>query len=186
MNWQLDLAHSNVTFSIRHMMVTTVRGSLKIADGTLDFDPERPEASSVAVRIDAASIDTGAAQRDAHLRSADFLDAETFPSIEFRSLRVERHRDDYRIHGELTIHGVTRPVTLEAELGGVVANLQGGQRAAFSATTKLNREDFGLTWNVALEQGGWLVGKELKVEIDLAAVSVADEVDTAEAEQRIA
>jgi polyisoprenoid-binding protein YceI len=186
MNWQLDIAHSNVTFSIRHMMVTTVRGSLKIADGTLDFDPERPEASSVAVRIDAASIDTGAAQRDAHLRSADFLDAETFPSIEFRSLQVERHRDDYRIHGELTIHGVTRPVTLDAELGGVVANLQGGQRAAFSATTRLNREDFGLTWNVALEQGGWLVGKELKVEIDLAAVSVADEVDTAEAERRIA
>ncbi|HET7521006.1 MAG TPA: YceI family protein, partial [Candidatus Limnocylindria bacterium] len=88
--------------------------------------------------------------------------------------------------GELTIHGVTRPVTLEAELGGVVANLQGGQRAAFSATTRLNREDFGLIWNVALEQGGWLVGKELKVEIDLAAVSVADELDTAEAERRIA
>jgi polyisoprenoid-binding protein YceI len=186
MNWQLDLAHSNVTFSIRHMMVTTVRGSLKIADGTLDFDPERPEGSSVAVRIDAASIDTGAQQRDAHLRSADFLDAETFPYIEFRSLQVERHRDDYRIHGELTIHGTTRPVTLEAELGGVVANLQGGQRAAFSAITKLNREDFGLTWNVALEQGGWLVGKELKVEIDLAAVSVADDVEADEVERRIA
>ncbi len=186
MNWQLDLSHSNVTFSIKHMMVATVRGSLKIADGTLEFDPQHPEGSKVDVRIDTSSIDTGAEQRDAHLRSADFLDAATYPYIEFRSLSVEPHGEDYRIHGELSLHGVTRPVTLEAELGGVVANLQGGQRAAFSARTRLNREDFGLTWNVALEQGGWLVGKELKVEIDLAAVSVADEATADQADERVA
>jgi polyisoprenoid-binding protein YceI len=183
MTWQLDLSHSNVTFSVKHMMVTTVRGVLKIADGSLEFDPQHPESSHVAVRLDAASIDTGAEQRDAHLRSPDFLDAATYPFIEFRSTAIDRRGDDYRIHGDLTLHGVTRPVTLDAELGGVVANLQGGQRAAFSAATKINREDFGLTWNVALEQGGWLVGKEIKIEIDLAAVSVeqADASDEAQA-----
>lgn len=186
MTWQLDLSHSNVTFSVKHMMVTTVRGSLKIADGTLDFDPQRPEASSVAVRLDAASIDTGAEQRDAHLRSPDFLDVATYPFIEFRSTSIHRDGDEYRIHGELTLHGVTRPVTLEAELGGVVANLQGGQRAAFSAETRINREDFGLTWNVALEQGGWLVGKDIKIEIDLAAVSVEQVAkEEAQEEQRL-
>jgi polyisoprenoid-binding protein YceI len=180
MSWQIDLAHSNVTFSVKHMMVTTVRGSLKISDGTLDFDPEHPDRSRVAVQLDAASIDTGAEGRDAHLRSADFLDVEAFPTIEFRSTRVERHGADYRIHGELTLHGETRPVTLEAEYAGVVPNLQGGRRAAFSATTRINREEFGLRWNVALEQGGWLVGKELKIEIDLAAVEPAEEVEVAE------
>jgi polyisoprenoid-binding protein YceI len=185
MTWQLDLAHSNVTFSVKHMMVTTVRGSLKIADGMLEFDPQRPEASHVRVRLDAASIDTGAPQRDAHLRSPDFLDAETYPHIEFRSTSVVPDGDDYRILGELTIHGVTRPVTLDAELGGVVANLQGGQRAAFSARTKIDREDFGLTWNVALEQGGWLVGKEIKIEIDLAAVSV-EQVEASDEGQAVA
>ncbi|HET8586484.1 MAG TPA: YceI family protein [Candidatus Limnocylindria bacterium] len=185
MTWQLDLAHSNVTFSVKHMMVTTVRGSLKIADGTLEFDPQNPEASRVGVRIDAASIDTGAEQRDAHLRSPDFLDAQTHPYIEFRSTSVHREGDDFKIHGELTIHGVTRPVTLDAELGGVVANLQGGQRAAFSARTRIDREDFGLTWNVALEQGGWLVGKQIKVEIDLAAVSV-EQVEASDADEAVA
>jgi polyisoprenoid-binding protein YceI len=185
MTWQLDLTHSNVTFSVKHMMVTTVRGSLKIADGTLEFDPQRPEASRVSIRLDAASIDTGAPQRDAHLRSPDFLDAETYPYIEFRSTSVEPDGDDYKIHGDLTIHGVTRPVILDAELGGVVANLQGGQRAAFGARTKIDREDFGLTWNVALEQGGWLVGKEIKIEIDLAAVSV-EQVEAADEAQAVA
>ncbi len=184
-DWQIDLAHTSVTFSIKHMMVSTVRGSLKLVDGTLELDPEHPERSAVAVRLDAGSIDTGQEARDAHLRSADFLDAAAHPYIEYRSERVERHGKDYRIVGQLTMHGVTRPVTLDLDFAGVVPNMQGGERAAFSASTRLNREDFGLTWNVALEQGGWLVSKEMKVEIDLAAVSQPVEAE-AEAERKSA
>ena len=183
MTWTLDAAHSAVTFTAKHMMVTTVRGTLPIVDLDLDFRPDDAAGSSVRVTLDAAGIVTGQAGRDQHLRSADFLDAEHFPTIEFRSTAVRRvGEDDVMIDGELTIRGVTRPVTLDAEFAGIVPNLQGGRRAAFSATTKIDREDFGLTWNVALEQGGWLVGKEIKIEIDLA-VTAADEVPAAEAER---
>jgi polyisoprenoid-binding protein YceI len=126
--------------------------------------------------MDAASIDTGQEARDQHLRSADFLETEAHPTIDFVSSRIEPAGDRYRIHGDLTIRGVTRPVVLDAEFGGIVPNMQGGTRAAFSATTKIDRDEFGLTWNVALEQGGWLVSKDIKVEIDVAAVS-----ETAEA-----
>jgi Uncharacterized conserved protein len=184
MTWQLDLAHSSVTLAVKHMMVTTVRGSMAIVDGTLDIDEEHPERSKVEVRLSAASIDTGVDGRDTHLRSADFLDAKQFPYLTFRSTSIESHGDDHRIHGELTIRDVTRPITLETELGGVVPNMQGGRRAAFNARTKINRDDFGLTWNQALETGGWLVGKEIKIEIDLAAIEVvpqADALDTAAA-----
>jgi len=171
MTWTLDPAHSAVTFSAKHMMITTVRGTLAIRDFSLDFDPKDITASSVRVRLDAASIDTGQEARDQHLRSADFLETEAHPNIDFASTRIEPDGDGYRIHGDLTIRGVTRPVTLRAILGGTVPNLQGGTRAAFSATTRINREDFGLTWNVALEQGGWLVSKDITVEMDIAAVA---------------
>lgn len=173
MTWTLDPAHSSVTFSAKHMMITTVRGSMAIRDFDLDFDPERMDASAVRVSLDAASIDTGQEARDQHLRSADFLQTETYPTIDFVSTRIERAGDDYRIHGDLTIRGVTRPVVLAAEFGGTVPNMQGGTRAAFSATTTIDREAFGLTWNVALEQGGWLVSQAIKVEMDIAAVSAA-------------
>jgi polyisoprenoid-binding protein YceI len=175
MTWTLDPAHSAVTFSAKHMMVTTVRGSLAIRDVDLDFDPEQPEASSVRVSLDAASIDTGQEARDQHLRSADFLDAEAHPTLDFVSTRIEpRGGDRYAIHGDLTIRGVTRPVVLDAEIGGIVRDWQGGgRRAAFSARTAIDREDFGLTWNVALEQGGWLVSREIKIEIELAAIEPA-------------
>jgi polyisoprenoid-binding protein YceI len=172
MTWTLDPAHSSVTFSAKHMMVTTVRGSMKIRDFDLEFDPDNLEASRVRVSLDAASIDTAQEARDEHLRSADFLETEAHPTIDFVSTRIEPTRgDEYRIYGDLTIRGETRPVVLEAEYAGIVPNMQGGQRAAFSATTKINRDDFGLNWNVALEQGGWLVSKDIKIEIDLAAVS---------------
>lgn len=173
MTWKLDPAHSSVIVSARHMMITTVRGNLKIADASIDFDPEHPERSSVEARIDAASIDTGVEQRDAHLRSPDFLDADRFPHITFRSTRVEPRGDAHVIHGELTIRGVTRPVSLDAEITGVVTDWQGGERAAFSARTKIDREEWGLDWNVALEAGGWLVGREFGVEIELAALRAA-------------
>lgn len=181
MTWTLDPAHSAVTFSAKHMMITTVRGSMAIRDFTLDFDPKEIVSSSVRVSLDAASIETGQEARDQHLRSADFLETEAHPTIEFVSSRIEPAGDDYRIHGDLTIRGVTRPVVLAAEFGGTVPNMQGGTRAAFSATTKINREDFGLTWNVALEQGGWLVSKDIKVEMDIAAVAEVVETTADEA-----
>jgi polyisoprenoid-binding protein YceI len=172
MTWTLDPAHSSVTFSAKHMMVTTVRGSMKIRDFDLDLDVDNPEASSVRVSLDAASIDTGQQMRDDHLRSADFLKADEFPTIDFVSTRIVRTGDDTGdLHGELTIRGVTRPIVLKADFGGIVPNMQGGQRGAFSASAKINREDFGLTWNVALEQGGVLVSKDIKIEIDVAVVS---------------
>jgi len=173
MNWQLDPAHSSVTVSTKHMMITTVRGNLSVKSAEIDFDPEHPEQGSVFAVLDAASIETGAAPRDEHLRSPDFLDTDRFPEITFRSTRIEPRRGRYLLHGDLTLHGVTRPVILEAEVEGVVADMRGGTRASFTASTRVNREDFGLGWNVALETGGWLVGKELKVEIELAAVQAA-------------
>ena len=172
MTWTLDPAHSSVTFSAKHMMVTTVRGSMKIRDFDLDLDLDQPERSSVRVSLDAASIDTGQQMRDDHLRSADFLKTDEFPAIDFVSTRIVRTGDDAGdLHGDLTIRGVTRPIVLKADFGGIVPNMQGGQRGAFSAIGKINREDFGLTWNVALEQGGVLVSKDIKIEVDLAVTS---------------
>ena len=183
MTWTLDPAHSAVTFSAKHMMVTTVRGSMAIRDFELDFRPDDLPASSVRVAMDVASIDTGNEGRDQHLRSADFLEADAHPTIDFSSTRIEPRGDEYAIQGDLTIRGVTRPVVLVAEYAGTVPNLQGGRRAAFSATTRIDRDEFGLTWNVALEQGGWLVSKEIKVQIDLAVTSsVEAAVDQAETE----
>ena len=178
MTWTLDPAHSSVTFSAKHMMVTTVRGSMKIRDFDLDLDVDNPEASSVRVSLDAASIDTGQQMRDDHLRSADFLKADEFPTIDFVSTRIVRTGDDTGdLHGELTIRGVTRPIVLKADFGGIVPNMQGGQRGAFSASAKINREDFGLTWNVALEQGGVLVSKDIKIEIDVAVEAGREEAE---------
>ncbi|MGQ0609054.1 MAG: YceI family protein [Chloroflexota bacterium] len=177
MTWTLDPAHSSVTFSAKHMMVTTVRGSMKITDFDLDFDPDDHRASRVRVSLDAASIDTAQDARDQHLRSEDFLNVDEFPTIDFVSTRIEGNGHDRsgKIHGDLTIRGTTRPVVLDAEFAGVVPNMQGGERAAFSASTKIDREAFGLTWNVALEQGGWLVSKDIKIEIEVAAVSSAEQ-----------
>ena len=186
MTWTLDPAHSSVTFSAKHMMVTTVRGSMKIRDFELEADFDKPETAKVRVSLDAASIDTSQEARDQHLRSEDFLKTEEFPTIDFVSTRVVRRDDDSgELHGDLTIRGVTRPVLLDADFSGIVPNMQGGQRAAFSARTKINREDFGLTWNVALESGGFLVSKDIKVEIDLAVVTsveAAEEQAETEAE----
>lgn len=183
MTWTLDPAHSSVTFSVKHMMVTTVRGSMQIRDFDLDLDPDNLPASSVRVSLDAASIDTGMEQRDAHLRSADFLAADEHPTIDFASTAIEPAGDAYRIHGELTIRGTTRPVVLEAEYAGTVTNMQGGRSAGVSASTTIDREEFGLTWNVALEQGGWLVSREIKIAIDLEIVSSTQEADRQAADE---
>src|SRR5439155_3904267 len=149
--WQIDPSHSLVEFSVRHMMVSTVKGRFTGVGGTILDVADDPSRSSVRAEIDAASISTGDAKRDAHLRSADFFDVEQYPTITFTSTRVEpRGEDRFRLIGELTLHGQTREVALEATLNGRGTNPWGQEVAGFTAETTLNREDFGLNWNVAL------------------------------------
>jgi polyisoprenoid-binding protein YceI len=172
--WQIDESHSAITFSVKHMMVSTVRGRFGRFQGTIEYDPEQPAEASVVVTIEAASIDTDWSQRDDHLRAADFLDAAGHPEVTFRSTRVEvTGEGTARIHGDLSIRGVSRPVVLEAEHLAIVSGMQGERRAAFEARTRIDREAWGLTWNVGLEAGGWLVGKEITIVLDIAAVEQA-------------
>lgn len=168
--WSLDTAHTVVGFSARHLVAAKVRGSFKTFSGTIDIaDPL--EDSSVQVTIDAGSIDTGVEDRDGHLRSPDFLDVAGHPTLEFRSTAVRRVGKSYEIDGELTIRGTTRPVTLDMEYLGIVTDPWGNNKALFSASTKIDREDWGLTWNAALETGGWLVGKTVDIELEVQAAS---------------
>ena len=168
--WTLDPAHSQIEFAVKHMMVTTVRGQFRKFTTEVDFDEEHPERSSIVAHIDASSIETGMEARDAHLKGADFFDAETYSELTFRSTSIGARGDSFKIDGDLTIRGETRPVTLDAEIGGVVPNMQGGRRAAFNATTKISRKAWGLTWNVALESGGFLVGDEIRISLDIAVL----------------
>ena len=171
--WRTDPAHADIQFSAKHMMVTTVRGKFAEVDGSLTLDEADPAASSGSFTVRAASLTTGNDQRDGHLRSADFFAAGTYPEITFVSTGVTPRRgSDYAVTGDLTIRGTTRPITFDVEFLGLYDGFQ-GRRAGFHATTRLNREDWGLTWNVTLETGGWLVGKEIKLEIDLALDEVA-------------
>lgn len=169
--WDFDPAHTSVEFKVKHMMITTVKGRFTSVHGRIIGDVEDPTQAEVDVVIDAATVDTRNDQRDAHLRSADFLDVENFPQITFKSTRVERVSDDrVKVTGDLTIRGVTREVTLDVEISGVGKTPFGTEVGGLTATTSINRKDFGLNWNVALEAGGWLVGDEIKVEIDIEAV----------------
>ncbi|ASW52974.1 YceI family protein [Plantactinospora sp. KBS50] len=164
--YQLDPAHRRVGFVARHMMVSKVRGEFTEASATITV-AEDPLESAVQATIGAASITTGQDDRDAHLRSADFLDAEKYPTLEFRSTGVTSHSgSEFVLAGELTIHGVTRPVELKVEFEGVGRSPFGQDIFGFTASTEIDREDFGLTWNVALETGGVLVGKKIKIEIE--------------------
>jgi polyisoprenoid-binding protein YceI len=175
--WKLDPAHSAAEFSARHMMITTVRGGFKNVNGIINYDPANPAASSVEVTIDTNQItSTGVEQRDGHLRSPDFLDVANYPTITFKSTKVEPNADgsQAKITGDLTIRGVTRPVTLQAELLGQAKSPYGTTNIGFSAATKINREDWGLNWNMALEAGGWLVGKEINISLDVEAVLVTE------------
>jgi len=171
--WTIDPAHSGADFSLKHMMVATVRGHLAGFEGAIDFDEAAPEKSSVEVRIPTATITTGQEARDTHLRSGDFLAADEFPFMVFRSTAIEPDGEAFKIHGDLTIRDVTRPVVLETTLQGIVPGMQGGRLAAFEARTKIKRADWGLTWNMAIETGGWVVGDEIKIDLDLEAVEVA-------------
>jgi len=168
MNWTIDSAHSHIGFRVRHMMISTVRGEFTDFDGTIDFDEDNPEATEVDVTINAASIDTREEDRDNHLRSEDFLHVEEYPEITFQSDRVELIDDkNARLFGDLTIRDETHPVELDVEYQGMAQSPWGTMSAGFSATTTLNRKNWGLTWNQALETGGILVGDELKVEIEI-------------------
>ncbi|GHO68528.1 polyisoprenoid-binding protein [Ktedonobacter sp. SOSP1-85] len=167
MAWEIDPTHSHVNFSVKHMMFSTVRGSFKVFSGKLHIDEQNPAASWVEAQADTASVDTSDANRDGHLRSADFFDAEQFPVLSFKSTNVERAGDGYKVTGDLTIHGVTKSVVFDAEYLGQGKNPWGATVAGLSATTKINRRDFGLTWSAALETGGVLVGDDVKIEIDL-------------------
>lgn len=171
MRWNIDGSHSTAEFSVRHLMITNVKGRFGTLSGTVDYDPEKPEASQIDVTIDATSIDTRDEKRDAHLRSPDFFDVEKFPSLTFKSTSVKKTDDGFAATGDLTIHGVTKPVTLEVE-GPSDQNKDpwGNTRIGASATAKINRKDFGLNWNAALEAGGVLVGEQVKISIDVSLV----------------
>jgi polyisoprenoid-binding protein YceI len=166
--WQIDPTHTHVEFAVRHLMIATVKGRFADVSGTLELDEQDPSRSSVSVSIGAASLDTRVDQRDAHLRSADFFDVERFPTIRFVSTRVERTPDGaIALAGDLTIRDVTRPVTLAVTDEGRGTDPWGGERAGFSATTRIDRRDFGLTYNAALETGGVLVGDEVKISLEI-------------------
>lgn len=175
MAWIIDSAHSEVGFTARHMMISNVRGQFHTVNGTVDFNESDPTLSTVNVTIDAASLNSRDDKRDGHLKSPDFLDIENFPEITFVSKAVEKVSDDRgRIIGDLTIRGVTREVVLDVEYNGKATSPWGSESAGFSATTKINRRDFGLVWNVALETGGVLVGEEIKIAIELEIVKQAE------------
>lgn len=174
MAWNIDTSHTRALFAVRHMMISTVRGQFDKVTGTVDFNQANPELSSVEVSIDAASFDTKDAQRDGHLRSPDFLNVEAYPAITFKSTQVEKTGDTTgRITGDLTIRDITRPVVLEAEFNGVAKAPWGATSAGFTATTKINRKDFGLVWNVALETGGVLVGEDVTITLEVEIVQAA-------------
>lgn len=171
MSWNIDAAHSEITFTVRHMMISKVRGRFNAFTGEVDFNEAEPAASRVNVEIQIDSLDTREAQRDGHLKSPDFFDAAQFPTMTFVSTRVEPVDASHgRIHGDLTIRGVTRPVVLETTYEGQAKSPWGTTSAGFNAETTINRKDWGLNWNQALETGGILVGEEVKIAIELEIV----------------
>lgn len=171
MTWKIDPAHSQVQFSVRHMMISNVRGRFEDFTGAVEFDEEDPARSSVEVQIEAASINTKEPQRDTHLRSPDFLDAENFPQLRYKSRRVEMIDASHgRIIGDLTIRGLAREVVLDVEYAGKAKSPWGTVSAGFSATAKLSRKDWGLTWNSPLETGGFLVGDQVNISIELELI----------------
>lgn len=168
--WSIDQSHSSVEFVVRHLVVSKVKGRFGSFEGVITVDGADPLASTVETTIQVASIDTGDEQRDAHLRSPDFFDVEQFPTITFRSTSLRPRGSDYDVDGELTIRGVTKPVTLTLEYNGTSGDPWGGTRAGFSAETEINRRDFGLDFDVALDTGGALVGEKIKIQLEVEAV----------------
>ena len=172
--WKIDAAHTDVGFSTKHMMVTTVRGRFTDVDGTITVDEENPTTAKVDMKVRTASVSTGNDKRDGHLRSADFFDAEAYPEIGIAVTSIEHvSGEDYKVTADLTIRDTTRPLTVKVTNLGFYQGFQ-GRRVGFEATATLNREDWGLTYNMALEAGGFVVGKDIKLQIELSADQVAD------------
>jgi polyisoprenoid-binding protein YceI len=176
MAWEIDPSHSTVTFSVKHMMFSTVRGHFNVLSGHLHIDEQHPENSWVDAQVDASSVDTRDERRDGHLKSPDFFDTEKYPIITFKSTKVEHIRgNEYKVYGDFTMHGVTKPVVFDAEYNGQGKNPWGMQVAGLAAKTKINRKEWGLNWNQALETGGVLVSDDITIEIDLEAVYKGEE-----------
>ncbi len=170
--WNLDTAHSSVNFSVRHMVISKVRGHFTQFSGTLDLDEARPQAPKLEAKVQTASVNTNDAQRDGHLKSADFFDVEKYPEMTYKSSAVEVvDKNHFRVQGQLTLHGVTKPVTLDVEYAGHGRDPWGGDRAGFTATAGINRKDFGLNWNQALEAGGVLVSDQVEITLEIQAVA---------------
>lgn len=168
--WDIDVSHSAIHFYVRHMVISKVHGRFAEWSGSLQLDEHDLTRSSVDAWIDTSSIDTQVADRDAHLRSPDFLDVAKYPQMTFRSRRIERAGDGYRVFGDLELHGVVRSIVLDAEFAGTGKDPWGNERAGFSAKASLDRREFGLVWNAALETGGVLVGEKVEIAIELEAV----------------
>ena len=180
MTWQIDAAHTEINFSARHMMISKVRGTFESFRGDVEFNPQDLTNGSVEVTIDASSINTRNEQRDGHLKSGDFLDVENYPNIVFKSTGAElTGTNEGLLKGNLTIRGVTKPVVLNVEYGGTAQSPWGSTSAGFSATTKINRKDWGLTWNQALETGGVLVGEEITISLEVELVQQVAEAAAA-------
>jgi len=167
--YAIDPAHTTVEFVVRHLMITKVRGRFAGVAGTVELEGG-DVPTSIQARIDASTIDTRESQRDTHLKSADFFEVEKYPALDFISTRIEGDSGGFTIHGNLTIHGVTREVALKGEFEGRGADPWGGQRIGYSASTTINRKDYGLTWNAALETGGVMVGDEVRIELNVQAI----------------
>lgn len=170
MTWEYDATHSEVGFAVKHMMFTTVRGTFSNVQATIEIDPARLDDARVRGEIDVASLSTNNADRDAHLRSADFFDVESHPKMVFESTKIERQGSQLTIVGDLTIRGTTKPITLRGSFEGPAKDPWGNSRLGFSLKGELEREQFGLTWNQALESGGVLVGKKVTLNLEVQVV----------------
>lgn len=169
--YEIDSSHSAAHFSVRHLMISNVKGEFSKVTGTVVYDPNDPGATEIDAAIDVTTINTRDGQRDAHLRTADFFDTEQYPTLTFKSTQVRKSKDKLQVKGDLTMHGVTREVTLEVD--GPTSEVKdpwGNTRVGATASTKINRKDWGLTWNSALETGGVLVGEEVTITLDIEAV----------------
>ncbi|MFD8415433.1 YceI family protein [Streptomyces sp. NPDC059650] len=173
-DYTIDAAHSSIGFTVRHAMVTNVRGTFGDYSGTLHLDGGDPSRSAASIDVEIASVDTGIADRDAHLRGDDFFSAETFPKMTFRSTAAARvGADTYRITGDLTIKDVTRPLSIDLEFNGSATDVYGNERVGFEGSAEILRSDWGLTWNAALEAGGVMVSDKVKLTFDISAVRQA-------------
>lgn len=169
--YDIDAAHSAVTFKVAHMAISKVSGRFEKFSGTIEYTPGETRSWKTEAVIETASVSTGVEARDAHLRGPDFFDAEKFPKLTFRSLKVSGYKNmKGKLHGELTLHGVTRPIVLEVEGGGPAVDPWGNERMAATAVTTINRKDFGLGWNKVLETGGLLVGEKVEITLEIEAV----------------